>query len=308
MIYDSVKKWIYRNARPLEFSLWQFLFENGPQGAVIDILMQYQNEDGGFGHALEADSWNPASTPITTNYAIKILSRIGFDETSHPIHQGIQKYLSSEKDLLEYGWPFTIQSNDDFPHAPWWNYSEEQNEKEYYGVTAELTAYVLKFFSPETTIYQKALRFADTMVKLTGENRIYGDMGLEGLISLVETLHWLGNNNYDYDFLYKKLAEKVTQAIEHDTEKWKYYGVRPSQYVKTPNSKFYPQNEEIVKKELEYLIDTFPKDDVWGITWTWFENMEQYEKYFSISENWWKASNAIDKILFLKNFSYLQVG
>lgn len=32
----------------------------GSQGAVIDILMQYQNEDGGFGHALEADSWNPA--------------------------------------------------------------------------------------------------------------------------------------------------------------------------------------------------------------------------------------------------------
>ena len=49
MIYDSVRKWIYRNARPLEFSLWRFLFENGSQDAVIDILMQYQNEDGGFG-------------------------------------------------------------------------------------------------------------------------------------------------------------------------------------------------------------------------------------------------------------------
>ena len=94
---------------------------------MIDILMQYQNEDGGFGHALEADSWNPASTPITTGHAIKILSKIGFDETSHPIHQGIQKYLSSDSELLEYGWPFAIQSNDDFPHAPWWNYSEWSN-------------------------------------------------------------------------------------------------------------------------------------------------------------------------------------
>lgn len=305
MIYDSVRKWIYRNARPLEFSLWHFLFENGPQNAVIDILMQYQNGDGGFGYALEADNWNPASTPITTNHAIKILSMIGFEETTHPIHQGIQKYLSSEKELLEYGWPFTIRSNDDFPHAPWWNYSEEQNMKEYYGVTAELTAYILKFFSPETAIYRKALNFAEKMTELIGENRNYGDMGLGGLICLVETLDSLGNTDYDFEYLYKKLSEKVSQAIEHDTEKWKYYGVRPSNYIQTPNSRFYQQNEEIVKKELEYLKDTLPKDDVWGITWTWFENMDKYEKYFSISENWWKASKAIDNMLFLRNFSVL---
>ena len=304
-MYDLVRKWIYRNARPLEFSLWQFLFENGPQDSVIDILMQYQNEDGGFGHALEADNWNPASTPIATHHAIKILSMIGFDETSHPIHQGIQKYLSSEKELLNYGWPFTIPSNDDFPHAPWWNYSEDQNEKEYYGVTAGLTAYVLKFFSPETPIYQKAQKFAEQMIKCIEENKSYGDMGLEGVICLVETLHSLGNRDYDFEHLYERLAEKVTQAIEHDTEKWKYYGVRPSNFIKTPDSRFYLQNEEIVKKELEYLADTFPKDDVWGITWTWFENMEQYEKYFSISENWWKASKAIENMLFLKNFSCL---
>ena len=304
-MYDLMRKWIYRNARPLEFSLWQFLFENGSQDSVIDILMQYQNEDGGFGHALEADSWNPASTPITTHHAIKILSMNGVEETSHPMHQGIQKYLLSEKDLLNYGWPFTIQSNDNFPHAPWWNYSEEQNEKEYYGVTAGLTAYVLKFFRPEEPMYQKAQQLAEQMIKCIEENQSYGDMGLEGLICLVETLHSLGNKDYDFDYLYEKLAEKVTQAIEHDTEKWKYYGVRPSNYIRTPNSRFYPQNEEIVKKELEYLIDTFPKDDVWGITWTWFENMDQYEKYFSISENWWKASKAIENMLFLRNFSYL---
>lgn len=304
-MYDFVRKWIYKNARPLEYSLWQFLFENGSQDAVIDILMQYQNEDGGFGHALEADNWNPGSTPVTTNHAIKILSMIGCDEASHPIHQGIQKYLSSEKELYDYGWPFTIQSNDDFPHAPWWNYSEEQNEKEYYGVTAGLTAYVLKYFSPEKEIYQKAQQFAERMIRLLEEDKAYGDMGLEGLICLVEILQSLGNTVYDFDYLYEKLSKKVTQAIEYDTEKWKYYGVRPSNYIQTPNSKFYLQNKEIVKKELEYLIATFPKDDVWGITWTWFENMEKYEKYFTISENWWKASKAIENMLFLRNFSYL---
>lgn len=305
MIYDSTKKWIYRNARPLEFALWQFLFENGSQDAVVEMLMQYQNEDGGFGHALEADSWNPASTPVTTNHAVKILSMIGFDDITHPVHKGIQKYLLSEKDLLNYGWPFTVPTNDDYPHAPWWNYSEEQNKREYYGVTAGLTAYVLKYFSPEKTIHQKAQIFAKKMIHFLGDDISYGDMGLEGMICLVETLDSLGNYEYDFDLLYSKLKEKVTQAIEHDTDKWKYYGVRPSNYIRTPNSKFYLGNEEIVKKELEYLVNTIPQNDVWGITWTWFENMDKFEKYFSISENWWKASKAIENILFLRNFSCL---
>lgn len=55
-----------------------------------------------------------------------------------------------------------------------------------------------------------------------------------------------------------------------------------SNYIRTPNSKFYLQNKEIVKKELD-----------------------KYEKYFSISENWWKASKAIENVLFLRSFSYL---
>lgn len=62
----------------------------------------------------------------------------------------------------------------------------------------------------------------------------------------------------------------------------------------------------VLLQEMDYLVNTFPNDDVWEITWTWFENMDQYEKYFTISENWWKASTAIDKILFLRNFSYLR--
>ena len=76
----------------------------------------------------------------------------------------------------------------------------------------------MKFFSPEKVIYQKAQKFAENMIKLIGENKNYGDMGLEGMIYLVETLQSLGNNAYDFDDLYGKLAEKVTQAIEHNTE------------------------------------------------------------------------------------------
>jgi len=61
--FQSIRRWMYRNARPLDLARWQYHFENGGKDSVLKGLSVFQNEDGGFGHALEADSWNPNSSP-----------------------------------------------------------------------------------------------------------------------------------------------------------------------------------------------------------------------------------------------------
>lgn len=96
--YNMIRTWVYRNARNIELSLWKYFFENGSKEDVLSALSYYQNEDGGFGNALEADNWNPNSTPYTTLYAINILNDIEFTDLNHPIYKGILKYLNSEKD------------------------------------------------------------------------------------------------------------------------------------------------------------------------------------------------------------------
>ena len=65
-VFKKARTFVYRNARPLDIARWQYHFENGSKGAVLTALAVYQNEDGGFGHALEPDSWNPNSAPIQT--------------------------------------------------------------------------------------------------------------------------------------------------------------------------------------------------------------------------------------------------
>lgn len=62
--YEGIRRWMVRNARPLDLARWRFHFEGGGVEPVLEALSAYQNEDGGFGHALEADAWNPHSTPI----------------------------------------------------------------------------------------------------------------------------------------------------------------------------------------------------------------------------------------------------
>nr|WP_051483842.1 hypothetical protein [Clostridium bornimense] len=305
--YLEIKTWIYRNARNIELSLWKYHFENGTKEDVLSALSVYQNEDGGFGNALEPDSWNPNSSPYTTLYAINILKSINYFDLTHPIYKGITKYLFSEKDFEEYGWRFSIHSNDHYPHAPWMNFNEETNITESIGVTAELSAFILEYIDNNTDLYQKIINLIHKLFyKLTSDNNL-GEMGIGGFIVLFNTIKKLKMRDFDYTCIEKKLNYLVKNSIEYDISKWIFYGVRPSRYIRTPNSIYYEENKEILRKELNYIIETKPKDDVWGITWTWFENNEKYPKEFTLSENWWKAYKAIENLSLLKNFDKLEL-
>ena len=305
--YLRIKAWVYRNARDIELNLWKYHFENGSKDDVISALSCYQNEDGGFGNSLEPDNWNPNSTPYTTLHAINILKDIDFVDLNHPIYKGILNYLYSEKDLMEYGWRFSVPSNDDFPHAPWWNFNEEANLTESIGVTAGLSVFVLNYADNNSMLYQKVTGLVrQSMNHLMTGNR-FGDMGIGGYVELLEVMKELNSKEYDYTSLQLRLNELVRNSIEKDISKWQYYGVRPSNYIRSPQSIYYKENKDLVEQEIKYLIETIPQNDVWGITWTWFDNNEKYSKEFAISENWWKTNKAIEKIQFLKNFDGIEL-
>jgi len=303
--YMDIDKWIMQNARQLEISLWKYFFKDGSQSEVLSVLALYQNEDGGFGQALEPDNWNPHSTPSTTLFALNILKSIGYFDMSHKIYQGIIKYLSSGNDLNEYGWMFSSPSNDDFPHAPWWGHNEEANKIESVGVTAELSAFILRYVESQSNIYQMAMNFGRKLIDRMMNEDSHGDMGISGYIALVDTITELKLKDFNYDGMAKRIRVLVTKGIEHDVSKWKYYGYRPSNYIESPESIYYSTNKDIVNVELEYLIETKPEKDVWPITWTWFDNNEKYSKEFAVSEVWWKSIKAIEKMRFIKEFGRL---
>ena len=104
---------------------------------MVSSLSFYQNGDGGFGHALEPDSWNPESSPYTTLYAVNTLKSIDFFDKTHPIYTSLLCFLDSGAHYTDdYGWLFSIPSNNEHAHAPWWTYSPEANTYESIGLTA----------------------------------------------------------------------------------------------------------------------------------------------------------------------------
>jgi hypothetical protein len=76
-VFTAADRFLLNQARLLERRLFATCFLGQPAAGVIDALRGYQNDDGGFGHALESDVRCPASLPIYVEVAVKALAAAG---------------------------------------------------------------------------------------------------------------------------------------------------------------------------------------------------------------------------------------
>ncbi|MCM1298719.1 MAG: hypothetical protein NC203_05005 [Firmicutes bacterium] len=299
--FEKARRFIYRNARPLELARWQYHFENGSREAVLKALAFYQNQDGGFGHAVEADSFNPNSCPIQTWQAIAILKDVGLEDASHPIIEGILRYLDSGADFSEERgqWLNTVSSNDNYPHAIWWSYSDKETDFRY-NPTACLAGFILRFAPKDGGLYKKAEAIAQRAFDWFKENAPVGEKHIAGcFISLFEYMSEAGLNTVDMDEFKSRLIEEVNANICRSADKWlSEYVCRPSAFIRSRDSIFYKGNEEPAAKECEVIISSQLDDGSFAVPWQWFNDYRE----FTLAENWWKSVIVIENMMFLKGF------
>ncbi|HLK23879.1 MAG TPA: hypothetical protein VKT30_04400 [Caulobacteraceae bacterium] len=111
-------------ARPLDQALLNLRLQQGEPAAVLNALVGYQNDDGGFGHGLEPDLATPASTAIATSVGLRVLSCIGAAAT-HPMVRSAMGWLAQAFDADAGVWPIVGPEVDLAPHAPWWSWSKD---------------------------------------------------------------------------------------------------------------------------------------------------------------------------------------
>lgn len=89
MNQQAAKTFIASHARPVDLVVYRCFFEQGNRQQVVDEMLKFRNEDGGFGHGLKMDFWNPASSPIATNAAIITLHRVGALQRESEVVRGM---------------------------------------------------------------------------------------------------------------------------------------------------------------------------------------------------------------------------
>lgn len=298
---EKAKEFIYHNARPLELARWKYLFENAEKQDVIEALKTYQNTDGGFANALEPDCWNKKSSPLQTWAATKIIKEINLNDKNHSVIIGILKYLISGDEFNGHQWHGlnTVKTNNDFPHAPWWLYNQEQELN--YNPTASLVGFMLKYADKETPAYSLACGLAQETYAYFKKNFPLESMHEAAcFVELYEYMKECGANDLlDLDEFKILLQQQIKKIITYDTDLWNIdYVCKPSLFINSKLSDFYFDNEDICCFESEFIKQSQNLDGTWNVTWCW----DEYPEQWAISKNWWKSDIIIKNITYLKKF------
>ena len=114
---QAAEQFLAAHARVLERRCFARLFHDGPATPVRDAVAAFQNDDGGFGHALEPDGRGPESQPAAALTALTILHE--HDAWDEPLVERTCDWLARTAPE-QGGATFVLPGVERWPHGPWW--------------------------------------------------------------------------------------------------------------------------------------------------------------------------------------------
>jgi hypothetical protein len=118
--FGAGDRFLLNEARLVERRLFATYFLGQRAAGVVDALRGYQNDDGGFGHALEPDTRCPASLPIYVETAFEMLATAGTVDRDMVI--GACDFLARTAEQAGAGGavPLAFPVIESFPRAAHW--------------------------------------------------------------------------------------------------------------------------------------------------------------------------------------------
>ena len=95
--FGRARRFLETQARPLDRAMFEYRFEGSSAESVIAELAHFQNEDGGFGRALEPDLRTPSSSALATGIGLRTLEELQCP-ADHPMTRRAVQYLLSTFD------------------------------------------------------------------------------------------------------------------------------------------------------------------------------------------------------------------
>lgn len=291
-VLERAKTFIYSHARLLDRMRFAYLFENGSKDRVVAALRVYQNEDGGFGHALEPDMRCPDSQPVTTEMGLHILQEVGgFDSD---LMDGVLTYLKTIT-LEDGGLPRATTQVNAYPHAPWWN--TEKDGIPSLNPTGIIIGILLEQTQRSDFIkeswFQSHISFLWRSLEHNQVPKEYHD-----------ALQWISFLEHVDEKSERRVAyrEVLDQWLSgpHGIEKDEHaegYVHKVLDYAPTPNC--YASRlvtEEEVTRHLEWLISTQQEDGGWSIT---------FPAVSPAGEQEWRGWLTIERLKVLKAYGVI---
>ncbi len=288
-----IEKYIEENSREIDRVLYNFHFKDGKASAVLNSLKKYQNDDGGFGNAIEPDFRLPKSTSLGTWMALKIITEIDSYPISETTHRGLN-YLVNTYDEERNGWAIVIPEVDEYPHAPWWEYETAINHFGWGNPSAEILGFLIKY---SHSIDAESIVGSMKEKALTRVHEVNPS-------SFHEILNFKALFHFADDELKKQLKvpleRLITKAVVLNHEEWKSYVATPLKFLSSPNDPFINIFEtEIINANLDFVMAGIVDGDHWEPNWNW---SDKYPTEWEMAKQEWCGSLTVQNMLTLRSF------
>ena len=268
--FDRARQFLKTQARPLDRAMFEYRFEGASAESVIAELARFQNDDGGFGRALEPDLRTPSSSALATGIGLRMLKELKCS-ADHPMVRKAVQFLLATFDIQAKVWRVTPHDTNEFPHAGWWHDEDGSLARTFDGFQiiprAEIVGLLHHFSS---------LVSADWLNDVT--ERTVAD------IETVETLGTGGGDDLGYalrlaetaelpqhfkDRLVTRVRAVIPTAVSRDPQEWDSYCIAPLKLVSSPQSIVADLFWDALQAHLDYQIDHQTPDGTWDPVWTW---------------------------------------
>jgi hypothetical protein len=269
--FDRARDFIKAQARPLDRVLFEYRFEGAPVDLVTAELARFQNDDGGFGHALEPDLRTPASSALATEIGLRTLKELGC-ASDHPMVADAVRFFLETLDPETKVWRVIPRDANDHPHAPWWHDEDGSLARTFDDFLIIPRASVVGLLH-----HYAALVPADWLAGLTEhtvatletiEDGAFAGGGdsLRYALRLVETK---ALSQAYKDRLVSRLDRLSRKFVSCDPQEWGGYVATPLKVAPVPDSLVADALRAGLEMYLDYQIDHQTPEGTWEPTWTW---------------------------------------
>jgi hypothetical protein len=296
--YAKAVQYVEQHGRPLDWARLQFALGHADAGMVLCELSKYQNDDGGFGHALEPDVRLADSSVLCTTIALQYARDVDASADDPLVGRALE-YLVRTYDPDADGWESVPQNVDDAPHAPWWSFTNAA-DCGLFNPRAVIAGYLVQW--PEhvpAALRDGLLRRLTTDIRDAQEPE---DMDHHELLCCLG-LYCTPNLSRDvHDRIGATLANNVKHSVVVDETQWDSYVLMPLDAVPTPQSPFGESLSDAISRNLDFVIQQQTPDGSWSPTWSWGD---LYPEEWLEARHDWTGWLTVENLIRLKAYGRL---
>jgi hypothetical protein len=293
---EQIDKWIHNNARQVEIAKWDYLFNSGSKDEIVNEMLKYQNNDGGFGNGFESDILLPLSAAIPSAEAIFTAYDYELDCTADWFGRLLNYFENSILDIPSF-WEPVPKELDNYPHAPWWEY---QSNTVFSPNPCAIVSSALILYGNQNQ-KQIGYKVAEKCINFLCSDVFCADHDCYNLQRLVEALQTIHSPLASSQVIHE-MQRRIKENVCYDEAKWMEYVAQPLDLVDNPNSLWYDSVHEGVENNFMFWIEKLNNEGVWTPNFAWWIDSEVSR---NVTKNW-KGYLAVKRAKIFREFDRIK--